>query len=99
MDVRIGFAEFDATAAPVQVSIGWCEFDAIGQPCHAALGWVELDCRSPNNDIVPPYRPGGGVTRYHSYSQQQFDIPVDDFESDEEEIIMTILMEIAAHVL
>jgi hypothetical protein len=99
VSVRIGFAEFDALAPPCHVSIGWCEFDAIGAPCEVAIGWVEFDCRSPNNAAVPPYRPGGGVTRYHSDSKKQYNVPVDDFEGDEEEIIMSILMEIAQHVL
>lgn len=86
----------------MDVRVGWAEFDTDATPFLVCVGWVEFDVAAPNEvATVPAYRPGGGVSRYHSYSQQQYDIPVDDFpsEADEEEIIISILLEISSHVL
>lgn len=85
MGVRIGYAEFDALAPPFGVKIGWAEFDA----------------RSPDNKPVPVYQPGGGVKRYYSNSRKKYNIPLvaDIGHDEEEEIIIAILMEIAAHVI
>lgn len=99
MDVRIGWAAFDAAAAPMEVRVGWAEFDAIASPFAVFVGWAELDARSPTNDAVPPFVSGGGVARYHSSSSKQYEIPVLDDEAEDEEIILSILTEIAAHVL
>lgn len=93
MDVRIGFAAFDATGP--SVNVGWCEFDALANQFNVCVGWAEFDCRSPTDEPVPPYRPGGGVARYHSARKQAYDIPVDIDADEEEDIIMTILLEIA----
>lgn len=112
MDIRIGSAEFDAKASVVsvgwaefdarstgQVCVGWAEFDCIANHTSICVGWAELDCRSPTSDDIPPYRPGGGLSRYHSRADKKYDIPVDAREDEEEQIIMKILMEIAADVL
>jgi hypothetical protein len=98
MDMRIGWAEFDALAAPTDVRVGWAQFDAAASPFAVLVGWAELDARSPNADPVPPFVHGGGVARYHSHASQKYDIPL-DIEGEEEEILLAILAEIAAHVL
>lgn len=96
MDARVGWAEFDALAEPFQVNVGWAEFDAQGAQLLCFVGWAEFDCRSPGAVPIPPYAPGGGTTRYHSRTKQQYDIPVfADTEDDEERIVLEILMEIA----
>lgn len=99
MDVRIGWARLDAQAAPLDVRIGWAQVDVAAAPFAVCVGWAELDARSPTADPVPPYGAGGGVSRYHSYALQQYEIPVDVDPDEEEQIILTIMMEIAAHVL
>lgn len=99
MTVHVGFAEFDALAPAFDVRVGWAEFDALGAQYGVCVGWAELDCLSPTSNPVPPYSLGGGVTRYHSYARQDYDIPVDVDEAEEEHIILQILMEIAAHEL
>jgi hypothetical protein len=99
VDVRIGWAEFDAQADAMDVRIGWAQFDVAAAPFAVCVGWAELDARSPTADPVPPYGAGGGVSRYHSYAQNQYDIPVDVDPDEEEQIIVTIMMEIAAHAL
>ena len=48
---------------------------------------------------LPDYAKGDDVARYHSRSQNQYMIPVDVDETEEEEIILSLLMEIAAHVV
>lgn len=96
MGASIGWAEFDALGSR-QTSIGWAEFDTRGVGCF--VGWAELDCLSPNDNPVPPFIPGGGTTRYHSAKQRRYDIPVDVDEDEEEQIVLQILMEIAAREL
>lgn len=99
MDIRIGWAEFDATAPPMQVNIGWCEFD-VASTSTVCIGWAEFDCRSPTTDPVPPFYPGGGVSRYHSSQYERYDVPLlDVLEEEEEEIVLALLMEIAEHEL
>ena len=97
MDVRVGFAEFDALAAPVYV--GWAEFDALGAPYGVCVGWAELDCLSPTDQPVPPFSRGGSVRRYHSAAKKNYEIPVMVDEDEEEQIVMQILMEIAKNEL
>lgn len=101
--VALGWAELDANAAPFTVTVGWAELDANVTPFAVCLGWAELDARSPNADPVPPFVRGGGVARYHSNAFQKYEIPVQVEAAadpdEEEEIILAILTEIAAHVL
>lgn len=100
MTVQVGFAEFDALAAPYGVNVGWAEFDALGAAYQVCVGWAELDCLSPSADPVPPFRPGGGVRRYHSEHKRNYEVPVDPVdEAEEEDIILRVLMEIAKHEL
>lgn len=93
--VSIGWAELDTQAAGA--CVGWAEFDAGALAVH--VGWCELDCQSPTANPIPPYSPGGGVTRYHSYADKQYSVPVEIDEDEEEQIILQILMEIASHEL
>lgn len=94
MGARVGWAEFDATGP--SANVGWCEFDTQAGGYGACVGWIEFDCLSPDDQPVPIYAPRGGVSRYHSLTKSNYDIPVLVDESEEEEIIMQILMEIAA---
>lgn len=98
MDVRVGWAEFDADGA-LDVRVGWAEFDATARPFGVFVGWAEFDTHSPSSAAVPPYSPGGGIGRYHG-GYGNYNVPVDTADTDdEEEIILAILMEICAHVL
>lgn len=97
MAARVGFAEFDAQGYGVHV--GWAEFDALGAPYQVCVAWAEFDCQSPTPDTVPPFRPGGGMSRYHSHARQEYVVPVVVDEAEEEDIILRILMEIAKHEL
>jgi hypothetical protein len=102
MNVKIGFVEFDALATPFSVSIGWAEFDTQATPYRVNVGWAELDTRSPNNKPTPFYTDGGGVSRYYSHAQKQYEIELAADaagELEEEEMILALLMEITAHVL
>lgn len=81
------------------VQIGWAEFDNKAKLDSVRIGWAEFDVRSPSDKPVPTYAPGGGVARYHSRSTKKYLIPVEALPDEEEEIIIAILMEIAAHVL
>lgn len=110
MDVRLGFAEFDTLAAPYEVRIGWAEFDTQAAPFGVYLGWCEFDNRS-GGEAVPRYIGGGGgylaggqtVSRYHSEKNRNYMVPVElpagADEAEEEEVIMALLMEIAAREL
>ncbi len=106
MTVYVGWAAFDAQVmppdgqtTPISVNVGWAEFDVQAAPFNVCVGWAELDCRSPSELPVPPFQPGGGVTRYHSRIRSRYEIPLEVDEDEEEHIIMQILMEIAAHEL
>lgn len=104
MDVRIGWASFDAAAAPLDVRVGWVEFDATARPLQVRVGWVEFDARVPVAPPAPPVdRPKGGGAGYHpKYSYEQHIIPIDlgdATEAEEEEIILALLMEIATYVV
>lgn len=81
------------------VQVGWAEFDTQSAPVSVQIGWAEFDARSPSNKPVPAFVPGGGVARYHANSEKKYLIPVEAAPDEEEEIIIAILMEIAAHVL
>lgn len=99
MLVQVGWAEFDTLAAPVSVQVGWAEFDARAQLASVQVSWAEFDARSPDNKPVPRFAPGGGVARYHSNATKKYSVPVEALPDEEEEIIIAILMEIAAHVI
>lgn len=80
--------------------IGWAQFDAKATPYRVAVGWAEFDVKSPTANPVPSWQPGGGVARYHSHVSHHYEIPVAPIEGDEEEeIILALLMEVAAHVV
>lgn len=109
MEVRLGFAEFDALVAPIDVRVGWCEFDAQAAPFGVYLGWCEFDNRS-DGAAVPKYvRPGhayynpGQMGRYESRTKRNYEVPVDladdADEAEEEQVVMALLMEIAAREL
>ena len=124
MDVRLGFAEFDAQLEPFDVRLGWCEFDSQAEPFDVRLAWVEFDGQAEPFGVylgwvefdnratvtVPKYeRPGGGyyapgqLVRYHSAREKKYTVPIElpatATEADEEEMVITLLMEIAAREL
>lgn len=81
----------------MDIRVGFSEFDALaGRVC---VGWCEFDCLDVSASIVAPppqiLTPGGGRARYDSgkkpYSELQ--------EAEDEQIILALLMEIAADVL
>lgn len=94
MDARVGAAEFDALGQ--SVCVGWCEFDATAA-FDCRVGWVEFDCLAPMQ-ITPPFYPGGGQSRYHDYSEKQYEMSL-AIDEDDEEIVLIALMELAQNVL
>jgi hypothetical protein len=108
MGVNVGFAEFDALAVPFGVRVGWAELDVLaGGVC---VGWAEFDVLS-DNDLPIPSFPQGGIggygsaqrwsrfSNYYDHVEKKYNIPVQVDESEEEEILMQILMEVAKHEL
>ncbi len=98
MGVFVGWSSFDVQADPMRVSVGWSELDVLAKPYSVSVGWSEIDIAAISDDPVPNYYPGDGVARYHVNALNQYDIPLDIDNDDEEEVISAILMEIIAHV-
>lgn len=99
MDVRIGWAEFDAEATPYQVNVGWAQFDATGIPFNVCVGWAQFDCQVPvPTSVKKPatlfYAPGQMAYK----ESQKIEIPITaDDEEDEEAVIITLMMELAKY--
>lgn len=60
MDVRVGFAEFDALAFPFDVRVGFAEFDTNGFPFDVRVGWAEFDLNAPTDTATAPQAPING---------------------------------------
>jgi hypothetical protein len=100
MDVRIGFAEFDAMAVPLSVRVGWCEFDALATPDEVAA--------PPAPPVTygglsgPGFRRGGAHGPYYQRQSRRpsytLDVPPDT-EADDEEVVLLLLLNIAAREL
>lgn len=103
--VSVAWAEFDTLAKPVSVEVGWAEFDTQAKPVQVQVGWAEFDVSAKQPDRIekphkpPLYAPGLGVGQYYNDASQKYSIPVDADETEEEEIIIAILLEIAAHAI
>lgn len=98
MDVRIGFAEFDALAVPFGVNVGWAEFDVLAAPV------VES---APPPPPPPPPTYGGlsgpGFRRTGTYTSRaggrRYTVEVADHEADDEEVAVMLLLNLAAREL
>ena len=102
MGVQVSWAEFDATATPVTVS--WAEFDTKATNVDVVVSWAEFDVgvpAAPNKPKTwpPVYAPGVRLDSYYNYSNKQYEIPVDVDLDEEDDIIATILIELAQYVL
>lgn len=92
MTSYVGFAEFDAQAQPRRSYIGWAEFDV-------AAGSDGLALVFPAGGIGGHSR-GPRMARFYDDSERKYTIPVSGInESEEEEILMQILMEVARDVI
>jgi hypothetical protein len=87
VDVRIGAAEFDALANPV--CIGWCEFDPASiDEMQATVGGRGK--RSSFASTAPIQAP----SRYHDRYADEDIAAALAAELDDEEAVLTLLMEI-----
>jgi hypothetical protein len=111
MTVNVGFAVFD-THAPYGVQVGWAQFDALGAPPDCHVGWAQFDCGAPVTPPEPPpvqtigggsgpsRTPGRSVLRYRSSADNTYNIPISEHDETEEEgIVLALLMEVAQHEL
>jgi hypothetical protein len=112
MTTFVGFAELDTLATPYSVKVGWAEFDTLAGQGRVCVGWAEFDTRAGDTPQPPIRFPGGGIgghsdrVRWPRFSgnydhvEKKYTVTVQDVdESEEEEILMQILMEVASHVI
>lgn len=110
MTAFIGFAAFDTQAESGRAYVGWAQLDTQSVPSRSYIGWASFDTQDVQEPIpsVPLGLGGGGdrgggsymVGKYYSNTRKQYNVPIHNVdESEEEEIIMQILMEVAYHVL
>lgn len=104
MDVRVGFAEFDALAPQVNVQVAWAEFDTRAVTASVVVSWAEFDVRSQLAQARPAqrppvYNPGMNLAQFFNDSQNKYTIPVNFDPEEEEEAVAAILIEIATYVL
>lgn len=104
MDVRIGWAEFDATAAPFEVRVGWAEFDATASAIDVRVGWAVFDAAAPVDATAPAVRTTYSTQairkkrRRPDEATEIYVIPVDmTDEDDEEAVILAILLEVCRY--
>lgn len=107
MTAYVGFAEFDTQAQPSRAHVGWAEFDALAGQSRSYVGWASFDTADAESPVSaqPPEGLGGGADRnggslmsgkHYSSTRKQYNIPISNVdESEEEEVLMQILMEIA----
>lgn len=83
------------------VRVSWAQFDVRAPRKHLRVAWAELDVRAPTwrPDLDWEDSEISGFAHYHNLSLNQYLIPVDGEEADEEQIILALLMEIATHVV
>ena len=66
VDVRVGFAQFDALATPYQVNVGFAQFDALAVPYQVNVGFAQFDALAVPFDVnvgfaqLDALSPGGG---------------------------------------
>lgn len=98
MDIRVGFAEFD-TLAP-SIHVGWCEFDVLASGHDVRVGWCEFDTRAPAKKSLGPafYAPGKMAWQPDDKPTEQAGQSI-TIEEDDEEVIVAVLMAIAAREL
>lgn len=107
MTAFVGFAAFDTQAESGRTYVGWAQFDAQSSASRAFVGWASFDTQdfqeSTDSPLVPG-RGGGGdrggtftsISKYYSSTRKQYNTPIHNVdESEEEEVIMQILMEVA----
>lgn len=93
MTSYVGFAEFDAQAQPRRSFVGWAEFDVSAGSDGPALVF-------PAGGIGAHGSRGPRMARFYDDSERKYTIPVSGInESEEEETLMQILMEVARDVL
>lgn len=104
MDLQIGWAEFDAASVLPAAAVSWAEFDTAATKSGVIVAWAELDVADPAFVIAPNLpRPvesyGSAGRRAYNNATKQFVFPVDVEPEDEEEVLLAILIEVAAYVL
>jgi hypothetical protein len=102
MDVSISWATLDVESPDVVVS--WAEFDTRAVVVDVAVSWAQFDVAVPVAPIQKPkpppvYAPGVSLSSYYDDANKQYNIPIDVDPDDEDDIIATILIQLAHHVL
>lgn len=90
--------------------VGFATFDALANQGRVYVGWAEFDVQNGSDTPIPSF-PQGGIggygssqrwsrfSSYYDHVEKKYNIPVQVDESEEEEILMQILMEVAKHEL
>jgi hypothetical protein len=103
-DVGISWASFDAAAGakPIDTAVSWAEFDTHAAQVDVVVSWAQFDVAvPPTGKPKPPpvYAPGILLSSYYDDAKKQYNIPIDVDLDEEDDIIATILIELAHHVL
>ena len=106
LDVSVGFAQFDALTPPLQVNIGFAQFDVLQvKPVFIPTtygfggGGISGLITSINANASRADKRQESMRRFYDYEKNAFAVSLDVEHDNEEEIMMTILMQIAAEEL